>query len=234
MVVRSGPRRGVGIEAPQQHSAVGFPQLVEVAGRESPGHTAAEDDLEYFRLQETDLIFHCDVWVVVHRPAVLEEAVPGVARTAFDLGANAPNPADGAAKIHEGVDLAVPLPRGLHGNRFVTCFLKYSRAVYDNPYIAVADKVRFLKAEVLKVMLYGCVTWTLSPGDFDKLREAHRGMLLRCLNAYTSTRAAPDYLYPRHYRSPLVVHDARKNPSSCDCAEIRTRVPTSEGFEVTN
>ena len=73
------------------------------------------------------------------------------------------------------------------------CFLKYSRAVYDNPYIAVADKVRFLKAEVLKVMLYGCVTWTLSPGDFDKLREAHRGMLLRCLNAYTSTRAAPHY-----------------------------------------
>ena len=26
----------------------------------------------------------------------------------------------------------------------------------------------------------------------------------------------------------------RKNPSSRDCAEIRTRVPTSEGFEVTN
>ena len=26
------PRRGVGIEAPQQHSAVGFPQLVEIAG----------------------------------------------------------------------------------------------------------------------------------------------------------------------------------------------------------
>ena len=28
VVVRSGPRRSVGIEAPQQHSAVGFPQLV--------------------------------------------------------------------------------------------------------------------------------------------------------------------------------------------------------------
>ena len=169
MVVRSGPRRGVGIEAPQQHSAVGFSQLVQVAGRESPGHTAIEHDLEYFRLQETDLVCHCDVWVVVHRPAVLEEAVPGVASTAFDLRANVPNAADGAAKIHlqetdlvchcdvwvvvhrpavleeavpgvastafdlranvpnaadgaakihEGVDLAVPLPRGLHGNRF--------------------------------------------------------------------------------------------------------------------
>ena len=118
MVVRSGPHRGVGIETPQQHSAVGFPQLVEVAGRESPGHTAVEHDLEYFRLQETDLVCHCDVWVVVHRPAVLEEAVSGVASTAFDLRANVPNATDGAAKIHEGVDLAVPLPRGLHGNRF--------------------------------------------------------------------------------------------------------------------
>ena len=73
------------------------------------------------------------------------------------------------------------------------CFLKYSRAVYDNLYIAVADKVRFLKVEVLEVMFYGCATWTLSPGDFDKLRAAHHGMLLRCLNGYTSTRAAPDY-----------------------------------------
>ena len=27
---------------------------------------------------------------------------------------------------------------------------------------------------------------------------------------------------------------ARKNPSSCDCTEIRTHVPTSEGLEVTN
>ena len=91
------------------------------------------------------------------------------------------------------------------------CFLKYSRAVYDNPYIAVADKVRFLKAEVLEVMLYGCVTWTLSPGDFDKLREAHRGMLLRCLNAYTSTRAAPDY-HMLSYLEVLLRTD-------CECIE---------------
>ena len=91
------------------------------------------------------------------------------------------------------------------------CFLKYSRAVYDNPYIAVADKVRFLKAEVHQVMFYGCVTWTLSPGDFDKLREAHRGMLLRCLNAYTSTRAAPDY-HMLSYLEVLLRTD-------CECIE---------------
>ena len=91
------------------------------------------------------------------------------------------------------------------------CFLKYSRAVYDNTYIAVADKVRFLKAEVLEVMLYGCVTWTLSPSHFDKLREAHRGMLLRCLNAYTSTRAAPDY-HMLSYLEVLLRTD-------CECIE---------------
>ena len=99
-----------------------------------------------------------------------------------------------------------------------SCFLKYSKAVYDNPYIAVADKVRFPKAEVLEVMLYGCVTWTLSPGDFDKLREAHRGMLLRCLNAYTSTRAAPDY-YMLSYLEVLLRTD-------CECIEatVMTRI----------
>ena len=33
---------------------------------------------------------------------------------------------------------------------------------------------------------------------------------------------------------PLVGHDERENPSSCDSAEISFHVPTSEGFEVTN
>ena len=30
------------------------------------------------------------------------------------------------------------------------------------------------------------------------------------------------------------IYFVRKNPSSCDCTGIRTHVPTSEGFEVTN
>ena len=43
-----------------------------------------------------------------------------------------------------------------------------------------------------------------------------------------------EVLYPRHSRSPFVGHHVMKNPSSCYCAKIRTYVPTSEGFEVTN
>ena len=41
------------------------------------------------------------------------------------------------------------------------------------------------------------------------------------------------FVYPRTNRSPLAGHDMRENPSSCDCAEIRTHVAMSEGFEVT-
>ena len=41
----------------------------------------------------------------------------------------------------------------------------------------------------------------------------------------------------RHLLSILFIYSfisVRKNPSSCDDTEVRTRVPTSEGFEVTN
>ena len=47
-----------------------------------------------------------------------------------------------------------------------------------------------------------------------------------------------EFCVPRINRSPLAGHDffffVSKNPSSCDRTEIRTHVPTSEGFEVTN
>ena len=51
---------------------------------------------------------------------------------------------------------------------------------------------------------------------------------------FPSSTAKSNFLYPRNNRSPLVGHDVRKNPTSCDRAEIRTHVPTSEGFEVAN
>ena len=42
-------------------------------------------------------------------------------------------------------------------------------------------KVRTMKAEVLETLLYGCVTWSPSKADYDKLRKGHHQMLLRCL-----------------------------------------------------
>ena len=43
-----------------------------------------------------------------------------------------------------------------------------------------------------------------------------------------SSTLKSNFVYPRNIRSPLVGHDVRKNPGSCDCAEIRTHVPKSE------
>ena len=51
---------------------------------------------------------------------------------------------------------------------------------------------------------------------------------------FPSSIVKSNFVYPRNNRFPLVGHDARKNPTSCDCAKIRTHVPMSEGFEVTN
>ena len=47
--------------------------------------------------------------------------------------------------------------------------------------------------------------------------------------SFPSSTAKSNFVYPRHNRSPLGGHDVREKPSSCDCAEIRTHVPTSEG-----
>ncbi|CAN0076253.1 unnamed protein product, partial [Sphacelaria rigidula] len=55
------------------------------------------------------------------------------------------------------------------------CFYKYSRAVYDNQYIALATQVRIMKTEVIEVMLCGCATRTVAHDNFGALREAHRG-----------------------------------------------------------
>ena len=56
----------------------------------------------------------------------------------------------------------------------------------------------------------------------------------RSSRPFPSSTVKSNFVYPRNNRSPHVGHDMRKNPSSFDCAEIRTHVPTSKGFEVTN
>ncbi|CAM9594449.1 unnamed protein product, partial [Sphacelaria rigidula] len=73
------------------------------------------------------------------------------------------------------------------------CIVKYRRTLCVNPYLALPEKVRLLKAEVTEVIPYGCVAWALASDDFDPLQKAHRRFILRCLNEYTSTRSAPDY-----------------------------------------
>ena len=53
--------------------------------------------------------------------------------------------------------------------------------IYNRPGVRLRLKVRLLKAEVVETYLYGCITWSPKPNDYDKLWQVHHNMLLRCL-----------------------------------------------------
>ena len=84
---------------------------------------------------------------------------------------------------------------------------RYLRELYDQPKVELSLKTRMVKAEVIEAL---------------------------CMDAVREPFASTLHSLASHNRSSLVGHDVRKNTSLCDCAEIRTHVLTSEGFEVTN
>ena len=53
--------------------------------------------------------------------------------------------------------------------------------IYDRPSVHLRLKVGVLKAEVKEALLHGCVTWSPSMADYDRLRKIHHQMLLRYL-----------------------------------------------------
>ena len=59
------------------------------------------------------------------------------------------------------------------------CHSRFKRELYDMEAAPFALKLRMLKAEVMEVLLYGCVTWTLGKEHFAELRTAHHMFLLR-------------------------------------------------------
>ena len=65
--------------------------------------------------------------------------------------------------------------------RALACFQRCKMEIYDRPCVRLRLKVRLLKAEVVETLLYGCMTWSPKKPDYDRLRQAHRSMLLRCL-----------------------------------------------------
>ena len=76
-------------------------------------------------------------------------------------------------------DLSIEITRRLQ--RTWACFQRYNMEIYDRPGVRLRLKVRLLKAEGIEILLYGCMTWSPSKPDYDRLRRVHRSMLLRCL-----------------------------------------------------
>ena len=68
------------------------------------------------------------------------------------------------------------------------CFGRYKMEIYDRPSVRLRLKAPMLKAEVMEILLYGCVTWSPSKADYHKLRKVYHHILLRCLGWRTKTR----------------------------------------------
>ena len=58
---------------------------------------------------------------------------------------------------------------------------RYGLSFYDQSTASLRLKARMLKAEVMEIMLYGCVTWSPTVAHLAILRTAHRRLLLRCI-----------------------------------------------------
>ena len=75
-------------------------------------------------------------------------------------------------------NLSIEITRRLQ--RAWACFQRYKMEIYDRPSARLRLKVRLLKAEVIETLLYGCMTWSPKKPGYDRLRQAHHSMLLRC------------------------------------------------------
>ena len=84
---------------------------------------------------------------------------------------------DGA--ITAATDLSIEITRRLQ--RAWAYFQRYKMEIYDRPGVRLRLKVRLLKAEVVETLLYGCMTWSPTKPDYDRLRQVHHSLLLRCL-----------------------------------------------------
>ena len=80
--------------------------------------------------------------------------------------------------VNHHADLSIEIDRR---KRNAWCsFRTYSLELYDQPSAPLELKIRMLEAEVIKTMLYGCVTWSPRASHYDTLRRAHHSFLTRC------------------------------------------------------
>ena len=99
------------------------------------------------------------------------------------------------------------------------CYNRFKRELYDMEAAPFALKLRVLKTEVMKTLLYGCVTWTLSKEHFAELPTAHHRFLLRIIGFQRGQRTDHLCRTPR----PLRRHNARasRRPSASGVSCLR-------------
>ena len=81
--------------------------------------------------------------------------------------------------VNYNADLSIDVDRRI---RNAWCsFQKYIIELYDRPSAPLELKTERLRAGVLEIMLYGCVTWSPRSCPYDTLRQAHHRLLTRCI-----------------------------------------------------
>ena len=72
---------------------------------------------------------------------------------------------------------------------YIYTYIHTTLELYDRPSALLELKIRMLRAEVLKTILYGCVTWSPRACHYDKLRRAHHSLLTSCIDWRKNNRA---------------------------------------------
>ena len=83
-------------------------------------------------------------------------------------------------------------------------FRKYTLELYDRPSVPLELEIRMLRAEVLKTVLYGCVTRSPRACHYDTLRRAHHRFLTRCIGWRKHNRD-----YPISYLDTLIKTESK-------------------------
>ena len=100
--------------------------------------------------------------------------------------------------VSHNADLSIEVDRRI---RIAWCsFQKYTPELYDRLSAPIELKIRMLRAEVLRTMLYGCVTWSPRTCHYDTLRRAHYSFLTRCIGWRTNNHTE----YPISYLDTLM------------------------------
>ena len=80
-----------------------------------------------------------------------------------------------AGNVNHHAGLYLEVDRCICNARY--SFRKYTLKLYERPSAPLKLKTRMLRAEVLEIMLYDCVTWSPRAWPYDTLRRSHHSFL---------------------------------------------------------
>ena len=114
--------------------------------------------------------------------------------------------------VNHNADLSIEVSRRIHTQRLVQLPEVHPRTLRSRPSAPLELKIRMLRAEALKTMLYDCVTCNPHACHYGPLRRAHHSFRTRCIGWRKNNRAD----YPIFYLDTLIRRGDGKWEYPCD------------------